>query len=38
MTTVGDAMNFAKWLIDFIMMIFSFFNKGEKKDEEKPAE
>lgn len=29
MTTIGDAMNFAKWLIDFIQMIFGWFTKKE---------
>ena len=35
MTTIGDAMNFAKWLIDFIQMVLGWFNK---KEEEAPAE
>ena len=36
MKTVGDAINFVKWLIDFIQTIFSIFNK--KDDEETPEE
>ncbi len=35
MKTVGDAMNFVKWLIDFVQMIFGWFTK---KEEEQPAE
>ena len=34
-TTIGDAMNFVKWLVDFIQMIFGWFNK--KDEEETPA-
>ncbi len=36
MKTVGDAMNFIKWLVDFIQTIFGFFTK--KEDEETPAD
>ena len=36
MTTIGDAMNFVKWLFDFVQMVFSWFNK-DKKEEEEPA-
>lgn len=35
MTTIGDVMKFAQWLIDFIQMIIGWFNKTE---EEAPAE
>ena len=35
MKTLGDAMNFVKWLIDFVQMIFGWFTK---KEEEQPAE
>ena len=34
-TTIGDAINFAKWLFDFVQMIFGWFTK---KEEEAPAE
>ena len=37
MKTVGDAMNFVKWLIDFVQMIFGWFNKSEDKDDEAAA-
>ena len=33
MTTVGDAMKFVQWLIDFVQMIFSWFNKEEEAAE-----
>jgi len=38
MKTVGDAMNFVKWLIDFIQTIFSFLSKDKEEDEAQPAE
>ncbi len=34
-TTVGDAINFVKWLFDFVQMIFGWFTK---KDEEESPE
>ena len=31
-TTVGDAINFVKWLVDFIKTIFSWFSKNDEEE------
>ena len=36
-TTLGDALNFVKWLLDFVQMIFGWFSKkDEEAGEESP--